>query len=208
MLKKFSTLLFFIGVCLLIYCFCTLIYQNNKINQNLRDAERILSIRNDPLYNEQLVLEQDMAQARAQFKARDNEVIGTLEIPKLNEKLPILEGTDDETLAQGVGHFKSTAFPLDNEQILLSGHRDTVFRKFGQLELGDLFVVNMPYGSFEYVIKATEIVDKEDTTVIRKMGEEVLTISTCYPFRYLGNAPERYIFYAYPHNSESKEKMM
>lgn len=135
---------------------------------------------------------------REQFNPEENEVIGILRIPKLDKELPILEGTDEDTLDKGVGHFITTAFPSDNEQILLSGHRDTVFTQFDQLAIGDSFIVELPYGTFEYVIKDTEIVDEDDTTVIRPMGEEVLTVTTCYPFLFVGNAPERYVIYAYP----------
>ena len=135
---------------------------------------------------------------RQTFSPDLNDVIGTLEIPKLKATLPIIEGTDEEMLKKGVGHYRSSAFPLDDEQILLSGHRDTVFRNFGKLAVGDRFIVNLPYGTFEYEIKSTDIVDKDDTTVIRSMGTEVLVVTTCYPFRYVGNAPERYILYAYP----------
>ncbi|MGG4342365.1 class D sortase [Paenibacillus lautus] len=135
---------------------------------------------------------------KSKFDPKLNDVIGMLQIPKLESELPIIEGTDEEMLERGVGHYSGTAFPMDNEQILLSGHRDTVFRDFDKLSVGDRFIVKLPYGSFEYEIQSTDIVDKDDTSVIRSMGTEVLVISTCYPFRFVGNAPERYIFYAYP----------
>ncbi|MEC0307714.1 class D sortase [Paenibacillus lautus] len=135
---------------------------------------------------------------KSKFDPKPNDVIGMLEIPKLEAELPIIEGTEEEMLERGVGHYSGTAFPMEDEQILLSGHRDTVFRDFDKLSIGDHFIVKLPYGTFEYEIRSTDIVDKDDTTVIRSMGTEVLVVSTCYPFRYLGNAPERYIFYAYP----------
>ncbi|KKO52840.1 class D sortase [Paenibacillus sp. DMB20] len=135
---------------------------------------------------------------RKAFKPKPNDIIGMLQIPKLKAELPIIEGTDEEMLKKGVGHYSTTAFPMDNEQILLSGHRETVFRNFDKLALGDRFVVKLPYGTFEYEIKSTDIVDKNDTSVIRSMGTEALVVSTCYPFRYVGDAPERYILYAYP----------
>lgn len=127
-----------------------------------------------------------------------HDVIGLLEIPKIEAELPIIEGTDEEMLEQGVGHYSASVFPSDGEQILLSGHRDTVFRKFGDLAIGDRFIVKMPYGTFEYEIKHTEIVDKDDTSVIRSMEKEVLVVSTCYPFHFVGAAPDRYVVYAYP----------
>ncbi|MFP7171601.1 class D sortase [Terribacillus sp. 7520-G] len=134
----------------------------------------------------------------ADFKAEENEAFAILEVPKLKKSLPIIEGTDPDDLNKGVGHLTDSVYPGQKEQIVLSGHRDTVFRSFGELELGDRFIVKMPYGTYTYEIKSTDIVPEDDTTVIRKMGEEVLVVTTCYPFHYVGSAPERFIFYAYP----------
>ncbi|MGP7818172.1 class D sortase [Niallia sp. 01092] len=134
-----------------------------------------------------------------EFKPKKSEVFGKLVIPKIDADLPIIEGTDAEELEKGVGHYITTAFPGERDQILLSGHRDTVFRRFDELKLGDRLVVEMPYGKYEYEIKKTKIVHADDTTIIRSTApDEVLTLSTCYPFRYIGDAPDRFIFYAYP----------
>src|SRR5690606_7176366 len=104
----------------------------------------------------------------------------------------------EDELQRGVGHYPGTAYPGQESQIVLSGHRDTVFRQFGELEIGDSFIVEMPYGSFEYTIQDSEIVPEDDLTVINpeEYQEEMLTVTTCYPFHYIGNAPDRYILYA------------
>jgi sortase A len=127
-----------------------------------------------------------------------DDIIGILKIPALDESYPIIEGTDEEMLVKGVGHYPTTALPGGKEQILLSGHRGTIFQRLGELQAGDRFVVEMGYGRFEYEMRAAEIVAADDTTVITPRGEELLTLSTCYPFSYIGSAPERYIIYAYP----------
>lgn len=127
-----------------------------------------------------------------------DDVIGILSIPALEETYPIIEGTDEEMLMKGVGHYATTALPGGNEQILLSGHKGTVFQRLGELQPGDRFIVDMDYGSYEYEMRESEIVAADDTTVITPRGEEVLTLSTCYPFSYIGSASERYIIYAYP----------
>lgn len=132
------------------------------------------------------------------FEANTGDAVGTLEIPKLGKTLPIVEGTDPDDLDKGVGHLKNSVWPGQGEQILLSGHRDTVFRNFDQIEIGDPFIVHMPYGTYTYEIKETEIVPEDDTSVIRSMGEEVLVVTTCYPFHYIGSAPDRFVAYAYP----------
>lgn len=129
------------------------------------------------------------------------QVFGVLTIPVLDDlSIGIMEGADADTLAQGVGHVSSTAFPGQGEQIVLAGHRDTTFREFYALVEGDRFVVDMVYGTYEYEIKEIVIVDADDTTVIGPMGEEVLAVSTCYPFGGIGPAPQRAVYYAYPVN--------
>lgn len=187
-MKKFiSALLILAGIALVAISINQLFQQKEKTARSLDEARLIVADREEKDENKP-------------FSPNENEVIGILHIPKLGKSLPIIEGTDEEMLEKGVGHHLATKYPGDNEQILLSGHRDTVFMKFGELEEGDRFIVEMPYGRYEYVMKEAEIVDADNTTVIGPKGEEVLTLSTCYPFNYIGSAPERYIIYAYPEN--------
>ncbi|MDQ0256662.1 sortase A [Evansella vedderi] len=146
----------------------------------------------------------DYTELLADFDPGQGDVIGILSIPRLEAELPIVSGTDEDELARGVGHFTGTAFPTQGRQILLSGHRDTVFRNLGELEVGDIFEVRMGYGTFQYEIFETFIVDADDRTVIDyTIDEELLTVSTCYPFRFVGNAPERYILNARPVATET-----
>ncbi|MBM7599152.1 LPXTG-site transpeptidase (sortase) family protein [Virgibacillus halotolerans] len=128
---------------------------------------------------------------------KEGDTIGLLYIPRLDREIPIISGTDEDELAKGVGHYSSTALPGQKDQILLSGHRDTVFRQFGELENGDEIQVKMESETFVYEIYDTEIVDADDRSIIQPTApDEVLTLSTCYPFSYIGNAPDRYIVYA------------
>jgi sortase A len=133
------------------------------------------------------------------FNPNAGETVGILHIPKLEADLPIVEGTDPDELAIGVGHYKGTAYPLQQDQIVLSGHRETVFRRMGELELGDILTIKLPYGEFSYEIVDTSIVSEDDQTVIAPtFPNEVLTLTTCYPFNFIGNAPDRYIITAHP----------
>ncbi|QHZ49231.1 class D sortase [Bacillus sp. NSP9.1] len=133
---------------------------------------------------------------QASFKPKFGEAVGILEIPKINAELPIVEGTDADDLAKGVGLYKGSYYPNENGQIVLSGHRDTVFRRTGELRKGDQLKVLLSYGSFIYQIEKTKIVDKNDTSIITlQHDKEELVLTTCYPFSYIGNAPKRYIIY-------------
>lgn len=162
-------------------------------NSKLSEKERLNAVKE--IVSEEVVT--DFSNINYDFKTGDT--IGLLYIPRLDREIPIIEGTDEDELAEGVGHYKGTGFPGENKQILLSGHRDTVFRDFGELEDGDEFHVRMESGTFIYEIKDHEIVDAYDETVIDpSRKDEYLTVSTCYPFSYLGSAPDRYVLYAYP----------
>lgn len=124
--------------------------------------------------------------------------IGWLLIPAVDMKYPIYWGTDDETLKQGVGYHEGdfTVPPDGMQHTVLSGHRDTVFRELGELEDGDSMYIQFEGVQYEYEIDKTWITDAEDRTVIVDKDEPVLTLTTCYPFTFIGPAPDRYIIEA------------
>ncbi|GLF91788.1 hypothetical protein Saga11_30470 [Bacillus safensis] len=130
------------------------------------------------------------------FAPQAGETIGLLHIPKLKAELPIVEGTEADDLAKGVGHFRESYFPNEHGQIVLSGHRDTVFRRTGELVKGDQLIIELSYGYFVYEIEKTKIVTKDDKRIITLQQEkEELILTTCYPFSFIGPAPNRYIIY-------------
>jgi LPXTG-site transpeptidase (sortase) family protein len=124
--------------------------------------------------------------------------IGQLIIPKISAYLPIVEGTDDNSLKKGVGKYRGygTVAPDQTGHVVLSGHRDTVFRKLGQLKNGDKIYIKYKNRIYTYQIRKTWITHAEDRTVIVPIPRPVLTVTTCYPFDYKGNAPDRYIIRA------------
>lgn len=129
-------------------------------------------------------------------RPEQGEMIGSLTIPKLNANLPIYHGTDEDELEKGVGHFAGSVLPGEKDNSVLSGHRDTVFRQLGNVGKGDLLVVTTNAGKFTYKIRKTRIVDANDRTVIVPKPRTTLTVTTCYPFDFIGDAPERYILIA------------
>lgn len=194
-MRKLSVLLIIIGLAVL----GTSIYQVGMTakNQkgNLKEAQVLLETDEEP--SGDVVFPSD-------FSPDMGDVVGILHIPKIESDLPIIEGTDEDELAKGVGHYKGTAYPLQDDQIVLSGHRDTIFRRMGELELGDTMTVQLPYGEFVYEIVETKIVDADDRTIIVPTApDEVLTVTTCYPFNYVGHAPDRYIITALPVENQS-----
>lgn len=124
------------------------------------------------------------------------EVLGTLTIPALKASFPVIEGTGAEELKRGVGHLVETAMPGEPDNCVISGHRDTVFSRLGELKKGDVFVMETATGTYTYEISRIRIVDKDDRTVVVPADHAVLTVSTCYPFQYIGSAPDRYALIA------------
>ncbi|WP_353738276.1 class D sortase [Peribacillus asahii] len=124
------------------------------------------------------------------------DMIGDLYIPKLDSTLPIYHGTDEDELEKGVGHYAGSVLPGETDNSVLSGHRDTVFRKLGEVGEGDLLITNTEAGTFTFKVRKVRIVDADDRTVIVPKPKATLTVTTCYPFSYIGNAPERYVLIA------------
>lgn len=179
-------------------------------DKSLAEAKQLIENSKSIDNEEQIQVEELATTETSQWNPEQvqyGDIIGILEIPRLDAQLPIISGTNEEELARGVGYFTETALPDQGDQILLSGHRDTVFRRMGELEMGDLLIIHMPYGSFTYSIHDSEIVPEDDTSVIRSTApEEILTLSTCYPFHFIGSAPDRYILYAYRNDELNLEK--
>ncbi len=121
---------------------------------------------------------------------------GSLIMPTLKQKFAIIQGTDDKELKKGVGHFFESALPGEEDNCVLSGHRDTVFSQIGKLKIGDPLIVQTAAGIFTYRVSETRIVKKDDKTVIVPADNGKLTMTTCYPFHFIGYAPERYIVFA------------
>jgi sortase A len=131
-------------------------------------------------------------------KAKDGNEVGELVIPRLGALLPIVKGTDDASLKKGVGLYKGygTVNPGETGHVVLSGHRDTVFRGVGKLKIGDHLYIKYAGKIFDYQIRKTWVTDANDRTVIVPIGHPVLSLTTCYPFNYIGSAPDRYIIRA------------
>lgn len=122
--------------------------------------------------------------------------VATLDIPAMDKRFTTYWGTDEDTLDQGVGMYVSewTTVPNDDHgHTVLSGHRDTVFTGLDKLRKGDTLKVHYNNETFEYEITKTWITNADDRTVIVEKEQPTLTLTTCYPFDFVGFAPDRYI---------------
>jgi sortase A len=115
--------------------------------------------------------------------------LAVIRIDRIHVEAPVLEGTDDLTLNRGVGHISGTALFGGNGNIGIAGHRDGFFRGLKDITVGDR-------------IERLEIVDPKNVSVLRPSNKPALTLVTCYPFYFIGKAPQRFIVHAVPIGAE------
>jgi sortase A len=129
--------------------------------------------------------------------AETGQPIGRIEAPAMDGlNAVVVQGTDTASLQRGPGHYPETPFPGQGGTVGIAGHRTTYlapFRHIDSIEAGDPIVLKMPYGTFEYRVEKTTIVDPSDVGVVKKVGYERLVLSACHP---LYSAEQRYIVFA------------
>lgn len=126
-------------------------------------------------------------------------------IPKIRLEVPVLEGTDDLTLNRGVGRIEGTARLGEDGNIGIAGHRDGFFRGLKDLKVGDRMDLEGPVTAETYVVDQLQIVDPNDVSVLQPRSRSSVTLATCYPFYFVGSAPQRYIVHASRTDSEQRK---
>jgi sortase A len=119
--------------------------------------------------------------------------IAVLRIPKIRLEVAVLPGTDDRTLDRGVGHVDDTAPPGGDGNSAIAGHRDGFFRGLKDIAPGDAVVIETLQGTDTYRVERTWIVSPDDVSVLDATPVPSLTLITCYPFYFVGSAPQRFI---------------
>jgi sortase A len=119
--------------------------------------------------------------------------LAVLWIPALHLEVPVLEGTDAVTLNRGVGRIAGTSFPGQGGNIGIAGHRDGFFRKLKDIRNGDTIELVTIAETDVFVVDQIRITSPADVSVLRPRAKHSLTLVTCYPFYFIGPAPNRYI---------------
>jgi sortase A len=119
--------------------------------------------------------------------------IGRLQIPRLGLSVMLMEGDGTRTLRRAVGHIPGTPLPGHPGNTALSGHRDTFFRPLRNIRDDDVIVITTLQGEYRYRVMSTRIVAPDNVAVLDPGTGEILTLVTCYPFYFVGAAPNRFI---------------
>jgi sortase A len=136
--------------------------------------------------------------AATRREAATSGLIGRLEVPRLKLSVYVLEGIGGTALRRGVGHVPGTPFPGERGNVGLAGHRDTYFRKLHGIAPGDTVRLTTPDGAFTYEVDSVLIVSPTRGDLLRPDRRVGLTLVTCYPFHYVGPAPNRFVVLAQP----------
>lgn len=125
--------------------------------------------------------------------AAEAELQGLLEIPSLGLRTPLYSDTSELNLNRGAGLIAGMSVPGQGGNLGVAAHRDGIFRPLENIQVGAAIEVRT--ASFHYVYRVTSIaiVDRTDAALLRRTDEPAITLVTCYPFRFVGPAPRRFV---------------
>lgn len=132
--------------------------------------------------------------ADSKYRAKQpKKPLGRIEIPRLGIQAMVAEGVDNGTLKRAVGHVPYTALPGSPGNCALAGHRDTHFRGLGEVRTNDVIRIVTPERTYLYQVDWTVVVGPRRVDLLDSTDARALTIVTCYPFKYVGRAPKRFV---------------
>ncbi len=172
-------------------------YAKEKID-NIFKTINFMSIKTDVVEEEDVKIEINKVEKKLTHYPYYGEQYGNVKIESIGVDLPLFYGDSLEILKNGIGHSVESYFPGEGGSILCMGHNyKTMLRKFSDLKLGDIITVTTDYGVFNYKIYDMRILNETDTDQAPIQKEkEIFMIYTCYPFRNIGYATQRYMVYS------------
>jgi sortase A len=186
-LRWTERLLWWTGALLLGWCAATLVearvyqvFAGRRLDQARQDAAERVS-------------ENPTPSARSSGRPMPGGLIGRLEIPRIGLSVIVLEGDNSWDLKVGVGHIPGTPMPWEQGNSAFAGHRDTFLRPLRGVRDGDAVELATERETYHYVVDSVQIVSPIEVGVLAPSASPFLTIVTCYPFSYVGNAPKRFV---------------
>jgi sortase A len=123
----------------------------------------------------------------------DTYPVGRLRIPSLQYSQIVLEGINNESLAFGPAHLLLSSSPGEGGNIVIMGHRDSFFRRLAEVREGDMIELESLSRMRYYTVTDVRVIYPEDMWIIEETSGDVITLVTCYPFDFIGPAPQRYV---------------
>jgi sortase A len=171
--------------------YCTAQYSAAAIHQS-RQGARLDAMRAKSPGSEAKA-ESSALDGSATAKTTTPPPLGRIEIPRVGVSAIVEEGEADSTLAESVGHVPGTALPGRSGNVALAAHRDTYFRDLEDIQNGDEIYFTTASAVIKYRVSDISVVEPGDVSVLAPSTDARLTLITCYPFRYVGPAPKRFV---------------
>jgi sortase A len=147
-----------------------------------------------------------VAKPKSTLKNKPGTPLGKFSIDRLGISYVLLEGTDARTLDKSIGHVESTALPGGTGNIGIAGHRNTHFRKLEWVRRGDVIKILTKTAEYRYGVEWVKLYTPSDLEVLDASHGPAVTLITCFPFEYVGSAPQRFIVRALP-DEETRAKL-
>ena len=134
--------------------------------------------------------------------------LAVLTVSRLGLEVPVFDGVDEVTLNRGAGRIPGTARVGTSGNIGIAAHRDGFFRVLKDIKVGDIVELRLINRKQTYTVTSTEIASPEDVRVLAPSARPAVTLVTCYPFYFVGDAPQRFIVHAeeFDAHSSAREK--
>jgi sortase A len=189
---KWAQRFFFTGAVLLLG-YCVFVFEDAWVFQQResRNLQRLLEERHKTTGDALKLRPATLTPALPAIAASG--VIGRLEIPRLELSAVVIEGDDSKTLRRAVGHMPGTPLPGQTGNAAITGHRDTFFRPLRKIRVNDFIVLTTLQGEYHYRVISTRVVSPDNVAVLNASDGEILALVTCYPFYFVGSAPNRFI---------------
>jgi sortase A len=162
----------------------------------LLDAELYQASAKRSLEN-QIQFERQPHEMQPKPAIKPGDVLGRLDIPRLDLSVAVLQGTSSRILREGAGHIEGTALPGQGGNSGIAGHRDTFFRGLKDIRKNDEIQFQSTTGLLRYQVDWVKVVAPDDLSVLVPTSESTLTLVTCYPFYFIGAAPKRFVVRAH-----------
>lgn len=183
------------AVCLTLYG-AACVHSSMSQSKEQRAFDRALAQIMHTEAHDQSEWSRERVQKYEESRGIDVEALGRLDIPDAGVSVMVLEGTDDWTLNRAVGHIEGTALPGEPGNLGIAGHRDGFFRGLRHLDVGDELTFTTLDGVGRYRVVDLSVVDPESVEVLAPTADSTITLVTCHPFYYIGDAPRRFIVHA------------
>ncbi|MEO8594619.1 MAG: class D sortase [Candidatus Solibacter sp.] len=179
-LKWSRRLLLSVGLLLLGYCAFVMLDSWAFQRSELREFNRVVSVGPPVVLRESAPPVADA-------------LIGRIEVPRIGLSAMVVEGTTTLALRRAAGHIASTGMPGVPGNVGIAAHRDTFFRPLRNIRMNDVITLTTVEAEYRYRVVSTKVVEPGDVSVLDSSGDEILTLVTCYPFFFVGSAPDRFI---------------